>query len=124
MQVNHGKAAPLRRMRPGDRVVYYSPTERFRGKDRLQAFTAIGVVRDSEPMQVDMGGGFEPFRRAVDWWASVEVPIRPLLQRLAFTANNPRWGYQFRFGLFEIDAADMDILTTSLRVCCATRESS
>jgi hypothetical protein len=26
MQVCHGKAAPLRRVQPGDRVVYYSPT--------------------------------------------------------------------------------------------------
>ena len=25
MQVNHGKAAPLRRIRPGDGIVYYSP---------------------------------------------------------------------------------------------------
>ena len=25
MQVSHGKAAPLKRIRPGDRVVYYSP---------------------------------------------------------------------------------------------------
>ena len=26
MQVCHGKAAPLRRIQPGDGVVYYSPT--------------------------------------------------------------------------------------------------
>ena len=26
MQVSHGKAAPLKRIKPGDRVVYYSPT--------------------------------------------------------------------------------------------------
>ena len=26
MQVSHGKAAPLRRIRPGDGVAYYSPT--------------------------------------------------------------------------------------------------
>src|SRR5437879_3630028 len=46
MQVCHGKAAPLRRVKPGSRVVYYSPTEAFGGKERLQAFTALGVVRD------------------------------------------------------------------------------
>jgi hypothetical protein len=43
MQVCHGKAAPLRRVQPGDRVVYYSPTFAFRGRDGLQSFTAIGV---------------------------------------------------------------------------------
>lgn len=26
MQVNHGKAAPLRRIKPGDGIVYYSPS--------------------------------------------------------------------------------------------------
>ena len=30
MQVCHGKAAPLQRIQPGDRVVYYSPTVSFR----------------------------------------------------------------------------------------------
>src|SRR5437899_3050750 len=43
MQVSHGKSAPLRRIEPGDRVVFYSPTDAFRGKDKLQSFTAIGV---------------------------------------------------------------------------------
>jgi hypothetical protein len=56
MQVCHGKAAPLRRLSPGDRVIYYSPTETFRGKDRLQAFTAIGIVAPGAPHQADMGG--------------------------------------------------------------------
>src|SRR5262249_31349033 len=43
VQVSHGKAAPLKRIKPGDRVVYYSPTVTLGGKDKLQAFTAIGV---------------------------------------------------------------------------------
>lgn len=60
MQVSHGKAAPLRRVRPDDRVACYSPTATFGGKDKLQAFTAIGVVSPGEPYQVDMGDGFLP----------------------------------------------------------------
>ena len=35
MQVCHGKAAPLRRVHPGDGVVYYSPTGAFQAKDKL-----------------------------------------------------------------------------------------
>ena len=58
MQAGHGKEAPLRRVRPGDRVACYSPTSEFGGKDRLQAFTEIGIARDGEPDQFDMGGGF------------------------------------------------------------------
>lgn len=32
-QVNHGKAAPLRRMQPGDRIIYYAPVRTFRAGD-------------------------------------------------------------------------------------------
>ena len=73
MQVCHGKASPLRRVQPGDRVVYYSPNRLYspshalRGKDRLQAFTAIGTVKQGALYQADMGFGFHPFRRDVAW---------------------------------------------------------
>jgi len=41
-QLNHGKEAPLKRMRPGDRLLYYSPREGIRGGEPVQAFTVIG----------------------------------------------------------------------------------
>lgn len=65
MQVGHGKLAPLRRLRPADRVAYYSPTITFGAKDNFQSFVSIGVVQEGEPYAVDMGGGFVPFRRDV-----------------------------------------------------------
>lgn len=114
MQVCHGKAAPLKRIQPGDAVVYYSPTSVFRGKDGLQSFTAIGVVRDGSPYQAEMGGGFSPFRRDVDWCAAGEVPIKPLLDRLQFTTAKRNWGYQLRFGLFEISASDMAMIAEAM----------
>ena len=85
MQVSHGKAAPLKRIKPGDGIVYYSPTVTLGGKDTLQAFTAIGTVNDGEPYQGDMGAGFKPFRRDVTWWTRNEAPIRPLLDN----SNSP-----------------------------------
>ncbi len=115
MQVCHGKEAPLRRIRPGDRVVYYSPTETFRGKDRLQSFTALGVVRPGTPYPFDMGGGFVPYRRDVTWAAAESAPILPLLDALEFTAGNRNWGYPFRFGLFEIGAGDLDRIAQAMR---------
>jgi hypothetical protein len=115
MQVCHGKAAPLRRIRAGDRVVYSSPTEACRGKDGLQSFTAIGVVRPAEPYAFDMGGGFCPFRRDVAWFDAMEAPIRPLLDRLEFSAGVRNWGYQLRFGLFAISAADMELIASAMR---------
>jgi hypothetical protein len=107
IQVWHGKAAPLRRIQPGDRVVFYSPTEAFRGKDRLRAFTAIGIVKQGEPYRAEMSGGFSPFRRDVAWQTAKETLIEPLLEQLEFTSDKRNWGYQLRFGLFEISDADM-----------------
>jgi hypothetical protein len=107
MQVSHGKSAPLRRIEPGDRVVFYSSTDAFRGKDKLQSFTAIGVVKEGAPYQVDMGDGFSPFRRDVTWQTAAEAPIRTLLEQLEFTKGNRNWGYQLRSGLAEISELDM-----------------
>ena len=113
MQVCHGKAAPLRRLEPGDRVVYYSPSETMGGTDRLQAFTALGTVRAGEPYRVDMGGS-QPFRRDVDWQAAQDAPVAPLLDRLELAAGRRNWGYQLRFGLVAISAADMDVIAAAM----------
>jgi hypothetical protein len=114
MQVNHGKAAPLRRVRPGDGIIYYSPTTIFGEKDGLQAFTAIGTVREGEPYQGDMGGDFTPSRREVEWAKAEETPIKPLLDRLHSTAGKSNWGYQLRFGLFPISAHDFSLIAEAM----------
>lgn len=114
MQVNHGKAAPLRRIKPGDGVVYYSPTEIYRAADGLQSFTAIGVVRDVEPYQGDMGAGFTPYRRDVAWLPAHEIAIRPLIDVLELTRGRPNWGAPFRFGLVEISEADFAVVRDAM----------
>ncbi len=114
MQVNHGKAAPLRRIHPGDWIAYYSPTITYGGKDKLQCFTAIGHVAQGEPYQGVMADGFNPFRRNVHWQEAVEAPIQPLLDRLEFTAGKTNWGYQLRFGLFKISAADAALISQAM----------
>lgn len=115
MQVCHGKAGPLRRIAPGDRVIYYSPVLQFGGKDRLQAFTAIGMVCDRQPYQVQMGATFEPWRRDVAWESARQAPIKPLLQQLAFAGNGANWGYRFRFGLFEISMDDAEVIAAAMK---------
>lgn len=113
MQVNHGKAAPLRRIRPGDLVAYYSPLATFGGNEKLRALTAIGRVRQGEPYQGGMGGGFMPFRRDVEWFDADYAPIEPLLEKLDFTRGKKNWGYQFRFGLFEVSGKDMGMISSA-----------
>jgi hypothetical protein len=115
MQVCHGKEAPLRRLSPGDHVVYYSPTETFRGKDRLQAFTAIGVISPDAPYLAGMGGGLRAFRRDVLWWEAIETPARPLLGQLSFAGNDKSWGYQLRFGLFQIEEDDLRVIASAMQ---------
>lgn len=115
MQVNHGKAAPLRRVKPGDGIVYYSPSTRLGEKDGLQSFTAIGKVRQGEVYEGVMGGGFTPARRDVDWSDAEAAPIKPLLDRLHFTAGRANWGYQLRYGLFGISEHDFTLIGEAMR---------
>jgi hypothetical protein len=115
MQVCHGKVGPLKRIRPGDRVAYYSPSKTMGTKDGLQAFTACGEVRDGEPYQHDMSGGFVPFRRDIDWEATGQACIKPMLQLLSFTAGKANWGQPFRYGLFSINENDYRLIENALK---------
>jgi hypothetical protein len=114
MQACHGKAAPLRRIRPGDVILAYSPSKAFRGKEKCQSFTGLGVVAEREPYQADMGQGFHPFRRDVRWLTAHDAPIAPLLDELYFTAGKRSWGYQLRFGVFEVSDHDMRVIATAM----------
>ncbi|HJV47688.1 MAG TPA: EVE domain-containing protein [Geothrix sp.] len=114
MQVCHGKEGPLRRMRPGDVVIYYSPSERMGGGARIQAFTAIGRVKEGDPYAVQMGAEFRPFRKEVAWMPASETPIVPLLPRLSFTAGQRNWGAKFRFGVFKVDAEDGHLIAGAM----------
>ena len=115
MQVGHGKLAPLKRVQPGDRVAYYSPTVSMGAKDGFQSFVSIGVVQPGEPYAFDMGG-FVPYRRCVKYLKSKEASILPLLDDFEFVENRSRWGYKFRFGLFTISDHDMRLISQAMGV--------
>ena len=57
-QVNHGKAGPLERMRAGDGFAFYSPRTAYPDGELLQAFTAIGRIRNGTVYQVSVGDSF------------------------------------------------------------------
>ena len=114
MQVGHGKLAPLKRVAPGDRVAYYSPTITFGIKDNFQSFVSIGVVKEGGPYAFDMGGGFIPYRRDVAYLPAREVSILPLLDHFEFVEDRQRWGNKFRFGLFAISDHDMRLIAETM----------
>ena len=113
-QLCHGKAQPLRRMRRGHWLVYYSPTKEM-GGDALRAFTAIGQVEGAEVYQHDMGGGFVPYRRDVRYADAKEVALDMIKPKLELCAG-PNWGMALRRGHLPLGAADFAIIAAAMGV--------
>ena len=113
-QLCHGKAQPLRRMRPGDWLVYYSPTTEISGVP-LRAFTAIGRVEGAEIYPYDMGGGFVPYRRDVSYVDAQEALLDKIKPKLKFCAR-PNWGMALRRGHLPLDRVDFAIIASAMGV--------
>ena len=113
-QACHGKSAPLKRLRVGDWVLYYSPKLEFRVNKKCQAFTAIGKVTGNTVYPFKMDNGFVPFRRDVEFLNCTEVSILPLISNLTFIQDKTNWGYIFRLGLFEIQKDDFYLISSQM----------
>ena len=113
-QVCHGKGAPLKRMKPNDILIYYSPNEKFGEKNPYQCFTAIGIILPKEPYQFKMSEDFIPFRRDVKYIKTKDTPIRPLLPQLSFVHDKTKWGAAFRFGILKIPQKDFIIIARAM----------
>lgn len=114
MQADHGSGARLAGLQAGDRVVFYSPRTDHPDGDALQQFTACGTVIDHEPYQVELSADFHPWRRNVVFAPCVPVPVRALLDDLAFVTNRAYWGVPFRRGLFTISPSDYDRIAAAM----------
>lgn len=98
-QVCHGKGGPLKRMKKGDYLLYYSPKVALGSNQKLQAFTAVGKMRDDRIYQFEMSPDFVPFRRDVDYYQPVRscpIEVARLHQDWTIYAS------QLRYGHFEI----------------------
>jgi len=115
-QAGHGKMAPVKRMKRGDHILYYSPREGLNVGERVQSFTAVGRVLDDEPHRAKQSECFEPFRRKVHYFKAHDAPVRPLLEKLDFTRDRSSWGMVFRRSLFEIDDKDFRIIAHAMGV--------
>lgn len=114
-QLCHGRSNPLKRLNPGDWIIYYSPRAALNDGERVQAFTAIGQVLAGEPYRFSMEGGFVFNRRDVQFAVAQEIPIRSLLNDLSFIKNKQSWGYVFRFGLLEIPELDFQTIAAAIK---------
>lgn len=113
-QVCHGKGEPLKRMVPGDWLIYYSPVEIFGQKIPCRKFTAIGRIKEKNPYQSPMSDDFISWRRDVVFELAQDVPIEPLIDELAFIKNKSHWGFPFRRGCFEISGKDFQLIAKNM----------
>ncbi len=116
VQAGHGKKAPLQKMHKDDFVIFYSPKTSLNDGEPLQSFTAIAKIKDDEIYQVEMSETFKPFRRNVLFLNCKETPIKPLIENLQFIENKKSWGFKFRFGLFEINKHDFQLISRKMEV--------
>lgn len=114
IQVCHGKQTPLKRMKKGDYLIVYSSKITLEGNEKCQAFTAIGQVKDDNVYQISMSESFKPFRRNIDFFECRESSIIPLINNLEFISNKKSWGFPFRFGFFEINEKDFNLITSKM----------
>lgn len=63
-----------------------------------------------------MGPSFHPWRRRVEFFKGHQAPIGPLIPKLGFIRNPQKWGYAFRRGLFEVEAADFELIASAMKV--------
>lgn len=113
-QFCHGKIRPAQRLQTCDFVIYYSPKVSISGKELYQKFTAIGKVTDALPYQVNMGGGFMPYRRNIKYFNAKHVDIKPIVPILSFIKNKTCWGYTFRYGFLEIDQESFEVIANHM----------
>lgn len=115
-QTCHGKAAPLKRMRKDDYIIYYSGLQTMGKPEKSQQFTAIGKVIDDEIYQHQVSQDFCPSRRNINFLDCNELSILPMINNLQFIQDKQRWGFPFRFGILEINKHDFDLISSQMLI--------
>jgi predicted RNA-binding protein len=116
MQACHGKQAPLKRIKKDDLVLFYSPKQSMGESERCQSFTAIGQAIDDIVYQHQMSESFVPYRRKIKFHECRETSILPLIDKLNFIKNKKSWGFIFRFGFFEIEENDFNLIISNMTI--------
>ena len=101
-------------MKKGDFVVCYSGKQTLGKPDKCQEFTALGKVTDDEIYHFQVSEDFCPSRRNIEFEPCKDVSILPLIGDLDFIQNKKSWGYPFRFGFFEINQHDFELISSQM----------
>jgi EVE domain len=107
VQLCHGKRAPFKAMKPGDKIIYYSPTKIFGEKTPYQKFTALGTIQSDVPYHV---GEQSLWRMHATYTPVKEVAIKELIPLLDCITNKKYWGMPFRRGIFSISEKDFKLI--------------
>jgi len=106
-QACHGKSSPLRRMKKGDYVIYYSGKLTLEKSEKCQEFTALGKVIDDEVYKCKAFENFSPSRRNIAFEPCRDIPILPLIAHLEFISNK-------KFGVIRLDLVSLKLTITTL----------
>ncbi len=115
VQLSHGEEIPLKRMQPGDWLIYYSSRLSVQNKEKCQSFTAAAQISDAEVYSVFLPEGYVLFRRNARFIPCCNASVVPLIEQLSFIDNKQHWGYPFRNGHFEISFEDFQIIAKAMR---------
>jgi predicted RNA-binding protein len=116
VQAGHGKKTTLKKLQPGDYIIFYSPKTSLQNGKPVQAFTAVSTIKDQNIYQVVVSDRFQPYRRNAEYENCQEVQIKPLIEQLEFITNKQHWGFRFRLGLFEINQHDFELIYGLMKV--------
>ena len=91
------------------------PRERFGEGDPVQAFVALGQIRDDAPHPHTIAG-FEAQVRRAAYELVARAAVRPLIPRLGFVRDKgSHWGMAFRRGLFTVPPEDFATIEAAMR---------
>ncbi|MFE6167460.1 EVE domain-containing protein [Viridibacillus arvi] len=115
-QLCHGKCAPLKKMKEGDWLIYYSPKTKYPDGKPLQSFTAIGTVKSGIIYRFEMNPQFIPFRMDIEYQPCQNISLSSIKKMLEFVNENANIGLLFRRGHFEIEQKDFMTIANAMGV--------
>lgn len=111
---SHGRKTAVSKLSLGDRFVLYAPKENYRSGAPVQAFVAMGTVKDGIVYEVDFDG-YPAWVRKAKYDKCNSMPVRPLLPDLGFVKDPDKWGIAFRRSLFPISADDFALIEKAMK---------